>query len=690
VTTPGGFLPGPAGELVRCARFDDMILWRRARARANIVKRVLKQAEALLRTPRREPALSDCDIRRFMEGTHCRLYQKLGAQPAEDQGTQFTVWAPNAEHIYVIGDFNNWNETAHPLTRSATGGLWTGCVQEASVGDAYAYLIAAHGGDFHAKKADPFAVRTKTPDDPASVIADLNYPWSDAEWLESRKHKNLVDEPVSIYEVHLPSWGRNSGNKNRPLNYRDIAPALANHAVEMGFTHVELMPVMEHPDPETWGYKVTGFFAPACRYGLPQDLMYLVDHLHRRGIGVILDWSPAHFAPDGHGLYFFDGGHLFEHPDQRRGYHPQWTSYIFNYERPEVRSFLLSVAFFWLDRYHFDGFRMDAVTSMLYLDYARAEWLPNHRGGKENIGAISFMQDLNRHVHQNFPGVETFAEESTAWPKVSRPVADGLGFGFKWDMGWANDILRYLARNPIYRKYHHGELTFRSCYYAQENFLLPLSHDDVAHGKGSLVSQMPGDEWQQLASFRLLLGYLFAQPGKKLLFMGNEFGQLEGWRFDRDLNWTLLSRPAHSGVMQWTKDLNQLYRNEPALYETDCREEGFEWIDGSDHEQSVVSFLRRPRLGNPHLLAVFNFTPVLRTNYRLGVPLPGVWRELLNSDSTYYGGQNHGNLGKVCSSHLKWHGRDYSVSLTLPPLSALILKHTGRSNVPGSSRAEVF
>ncbi len=608
----------------------------------------------------------------FREGSHLRLYHKLGAHVTED-GVWFAVWAPRARDVFVMGDFNGWDPTRHPLERVDETGVWQGVVRPARPGHRYKYRITTASGQA-LDKADPFAFWSEPPPGNASVVWDLQYPWGDADWMRQRRRRNALDAPVSMYEVHLGSWLRGEGGRH--LTYREVAGRLAEYVGEQGFTHVEFLPVMEHPFYGSWGYQVTGYFAPTCRYGTPQDFMYLVDILHRAGVGVILDWVPSHFATDPHGLAGFDGSALYEHPDPRRGWHPDWGSAIFDYGRPEVRSFLLSSALFWLDRYHADGLRVDAVASILYLDYSRpeGEWLPNEYGGRENLDAIRFLRRLNEEVYRNFPDVQTVAEESTAWPMVSRPTSlGGLGFGLKWDMGWMHDTLTYFRRDPVYRKYHHRELTFRMLYAFTENFVLALSHDEVVHGKGSLWGKMAGDEWQKFAHLRLLLGYQYAQPGKKLLFMGGEFGQRREWDHEGSLDWHLLQDVRHAGVQRWVRDLNRLYRWEPALHELDCEPAGFEWIDPDDSDHSVLSFLRKSRHGRV-VAVVCNFTPVPREGYRVGVPRGGWWREVLNSDAAEYGGSGWGNLGGVRAEPQPHHGRPYSVSLNLPPLGVLFFR----------------
>jgi 1,4-alpha-glucan branching enzyme len=527
------------------------------------------------------------------------------------------------------------------------------------------------------EKADPFAFYSETPPKTGSIVWNLNYDWADQAWMKKRCAHNALDAPISIYEVHLGSWQRVSEEENRYLSYREVAPKLAEYLKQLGFTHVEFLPVMEHPFYGSWGYQVTGYFAPTSRYGTPQDFMYLVDYLHQHDIGIILDWVPSHFPSDEHGLGYFDGTHLYEHGDPRQGIHPDWNSFIFNYSRHEVRSFLLSNALFWLDKYHIDGLRVDAVASLIYLDYGRQEcdWIPNQYGGRENLEAIAFLRRLNEAIYLEKSDVQTVAEESTAWPMVSRPTyLGGLGFGLKWDMGWMHDTLEYMTKDPIYRKYHHNNLTFRMLYAFFENFVLPLSHDEVTHGKGSLLGKMPGDDWQKFANLRLLLGYMYAQPGKKLLFMGAEFGQWREWGHEESLEWHLLQYLPHSGLQQWVSDLNRFYRGEPALYELDFEQAGFEWIDCNDVEHSVISLIRKGRSRGDVITVVCNFTPVTHFNYRIGVPQPGFWKELLNSDAREYGGSAQGNLGGVEAAPIPFHGRPYSLTINVPPLAAVFLK----------------
>jgi 1,4-alpha-glucan branching enzyme len=622
--------------------------------------------------------LGEQDLHLFNEGTHTRLYRKLGAHLAAvdgQAGVTFAVWAPNAERVSVMGDFNGWDKARHPLRRVGASGIWQGFVPGLGPGAVYKYHLRSRLNGFVVDKADPVGFRQEPPPRTGSVVWDLAYSWGDAEWMRTRAERNSVGKPISIYEVHTGSWRRVAGEGNRSLGYRELALPLADYVQDLGFTHVELLPLMEHPFYGSWGYQTTGYFAPTSRFGPPQDLMFLIDTLHRRGIGVILDWVPSHFPTDEHGLAYFDGTHLFEHADRRKGHHPDWDSFIFNYGRHEVRSFLTSSAFFWLDAYHADGLRVDAVASMLYLDYSRkpGEWIPNAFGGRENLEAVDFLRRLNEHVYREYPDVQTIAEESTAWPMVSRPLyVGGLGFGLKWDMGWMHDTLEYMRQDPVHRKFHHDKLTFRQMYVHSESFVLPLSHDEVVHGKGSLLDKMPGEDRPRFANLRLLLAWMYAQPGKKLLFMGGEFGQGREWNHDASLDWSLLEVDRHAGVRDWVRDLNRFYREEPAMHERDAERGGFEWVDCNDAEASVVGLLRKGRDGGRVVLAVFNFTPLARSHYRLGVPAAGFWTERLNSDAVAYGGEGRGNLGGVEATPVSAHGRPCSLELTLPGLGAVL------------------
>jgi len=618
--------------------------------------------------------ITDEDLYLFNEGSHFRLYERMGAHPltvAGQHGTFCAVWAPNAEQVSVVGDFNQWDGTRHPLRSRGDSGIWEGFLAGLGKGASYKFHIATKYLGYVVDKADPFAFYSQTPPETASVIWDLNYQWEDEKWMEERRVHNSLNAPISIYEVHLGSWKRIREEDCRLPSYREAAPALADYVKKTGFTHVELMPIMEHPFYGSWGYQVTGYFAPTSRYGAPQDFMYFVDYLHRQGIGVILDWVPSHFPNDEHGLTFFDGTHLYEHADARKGMHPDWNTSIFNYGRNEIRSFLISSGLFWLDKYHIDGLRVDAVASMLYLDYSRkeGEWIPNQYGGRENLQAVDFIRRFNQEAYIAHSDIQTIAEESTAWPMATKPpYVGGLGFGFKWDMGWMHDTLKYISQDPVYRKYHHNELTFRSLYAFSENFIMPLSHDEVVHGKGALLSKMPGgDDWQKFANLRLLLGYMYAQSGKKLLFMGGEIGQWHEWDHNSSLDWNLLEYDPHKGLHRWVEDINRLYKNEPAMH-LDTDPAGFEWIDGGDADNSVISFLRKAASGEL-ILVVCNFTPVPRKNYLVGVPAGGYWKEILNSDGKEYWGSGLGNSGGVQADPVPIHGCNHSLNLTLPPLA---------------------
>jgi 1,4-alpha-glucan branching enzyme len=619
--------------------------------------------------------LTGHDLYLFREGTHTRLYDKLGAHLDAD-GATFAVWAPNAQSVSLVGDFNGWDPRTHPMQGSESG-VWEVAVPGVKQGAVYKYHVVSRHGNFSVDKADPYAFRSELPPRTASVVWDLSYTWNDADWMRHRKRRNALDAPWSVYEVHLGSWRRSPEEPGRLLSYREVAPQLADYCKRMGFTHVELMPIMEHPFYGSWGYQTTGYFAPSTRYGSPQDFMHFVDLLHQEGIGVILDWVPSHFPWDAHGLGFFDGTHLYEHSDPRQGHHPDWASAIFNYGRNEVRAFLASSAHFWLNRYHADGLRVDAVASMLYLDYGRkeGEWIPNRHGGRENLEAIEFLRFLNESVYRDFPDTQTIAEESTSWPQVSRPVyLGGLGFGMKWNMGWMHDTLNYFKNDPVHRKYHHDELTFSLWYAFHENFALPLSHDEVVHGKGSLIGRMPGDAWQQFANLRLLFGYMWSHPGKKMLFMGDEFGQRREWAHEQSLEWHVLGVDnRHEGVQRWVADLNRAYRSERALHGKDFAQDGFAWISRTDWAQSIVAFQRRDAGAAP-VVVVCNFTPIPRHGYRIGVPCGGLWQELLNSDAQEYGGSGVGNFGGVQAERQPYDGHEHSISLSLPPLGAIFLK----------------
>jgi 1,4-alpha-glucan branching enzyme len=624
--------------------------------------------------------LTEDDIFLFNEGSHFRLYEKLGAHLITHDGKQgacFAVWAPNAAEVSVIGDFNGWDRHRHPLRPRGSSGIWEGFIPGVGKGMPYKYFIRSHHEDRALEKADPFGIHNEVAPKTASVVWDLDFEWNDADWMAGRETHQKFDAPMSIYEVHLGSWMRVPEEGYRSLSYTELADRLTQYVLSMGFTHVEFMPVMEHPFFGSWGYQGLGYFSPTSRYGTPQEFMALIDTLHRSGIGVILDWVPSHFPVDPHGLGEFDGTHLFEHADPRKGFHPDWKSYIFNYGRNEVRSFLISSSLFWLDKYHADGFRVDAVASMLYLDYSRpqGEWVPNEHGGNENLEAISFLRRFNEETHGHYPGTLTIAEESTAWPMVSRPVfVGGLGFDMKWDMGWMHDSLAYFALDPVHRSYHHNKLTFRMIYAFHENYVLPLSHDEVVHGKGSLLGKMPGDAWQKFANLRLLFGYMYAQPGKKLVFMGGELGQESEWAHDRSVDWHMLDNPLHGGLQRWLQDLNRLYREAPAMHTGDFVGERFQWIDCNDSVHSTISLIRSGGETDDEVIAIFNFTPVPRPNYRVGVPGGRSWREVLNSDARDYGGSGQGNLGRLETTPVPFHGRRHSLNLTLPPLGVLFLK----------------
>ncbi len=626
--------------------------------------------------------LTSYDIYLFKEGKHQQLYDKLGSHPTSvdgREGTHFAVWAPNAKHVAVIGDFNQWRFGSHPLRLRGDGsGIWEGFIPEVSRGTLYKYHIESrsHRGR-SMDKGDPFALYWELPPRTASIVWDLKPSWDDEEWMRNRSGKNSLDSPWSIYEMHLGSWKRAPEDNNRWMTYRETAADLPDHLGETGFTHVEFLPIMEHPYSRSWGYQTLGYFSPTSRFGLPEDFIHLVNELHKRGFGVILDWVPSHFPSDAYGLADYDGTHLYEYADPRKGYHPDWNSYIFDFGKNEVRSFLMSSALFWLDKYHADGLRVDAVASMIYLDYSRkkGEWVPNKYGGRENLEAISFIRELNEAVYREHHDVQMIAEESTAWPMVSRPThVGGLGFGMKWNMGWMHDTLEYMTKDPVYRKHHHDQLTFSLWYAFAENFVLPLSHDEVVYGKRSLLDKMPGDMWQKFANLRLLYGYMYGHPGKKLLFMGGELGQWDEWDFEKSLDWHLLEDDKHRKLRLWLKDLNRFYRTEPAMHQLDFERLGFEWLDIQDWEKSIVSFARRARNPEHAVVSVCNFTPKPRKNYRLGVPSGGRWKEVLNSDALEYGGSGQGNLGGVEADHHPFHGRTDSISITLPPLGCLFFR----------------
>jgi len=624
-----------------------------------------------------QPTLSEFDLYLLAEGTHNRAYEKLGAHLSERngrRGVQFAVWAPNAERVSVIGDFNRW-DSATDLLRPSSAGVWEGFVAGIGSGAVYKYHIESRDRRYAVDKADPYGFAAEIRPSTASRVWNLQgYSWLDQFWMANRAKNNSLNSPISTYEVHLGSWKRVPEEGNRWLTYREMAPLLADYVHDAGFTHVEFLPIMEHPFDGSWGYQIIGYFAPTSRFGTPSDFMYLVDYLHQQGIGVILDWVPAHFPKDEAGLGYFDGSHLYEHADPKQGEQPDWNTFVFNYGRNEVQNFLINNALFWFDKYHIDGLRVDAVASMLYLDYGKREgqWIPNRYGGKENIDAINFLRAANERVYEAFPDVMMIAEESTSWPQVSRPTyLGGLGFGYKWNMGWMHDMLDYMSQDPVFRSYHHSEITFSLVYAFTENFVLPFSHDEVVYGKGSMLRKMPGDDWQKFANLRLLYGFMFGHPGKKLLFMGDEFGQWSEWNHDASLEWNLLNDPRHAGMRRWVRDLNTLYRGHAALHEFDSNPAGFEWVDCKDSQRSVISFLRRGPRPEDQILFVCNFTPVVRENYRVGVPLEGSWKEILNSDAPLYGGSGQGNFGSLSTIPLPIHGRPFTLNMRLPPLGVV-------------------
>ncbi|HEY5891349.1 MAG TPA: 1,4-alpha-glucan branching protein GlgB [Acidimicrobiia bacterium] len=622
--------------------------------------------------------LTEDDIFLWNEGTHHRLYEKLGAHPTPG-GTHFAVWAPNADRVSVIGDWNHWEPESDRLSRRGTSGIWEGFVPEAREMAAYKFRIG--NGRFAVSKADPFGFHHETPPATASKIWSLDYTWNDRAWMTARAGRSALTSPISVYEAHIGSWKRH--DDHRPMTYRELADDMPAYVAGLGFTHVELLPVMEHPFYGSWGYQTTGYFAPTSRYGTPQDFMALVDAFHEAEVGVILDWVPSHFPSDEHGLAYFDGTHLFEHADPRQGFHPDWKTLVYNYGRSEIPAFLISSALFWLDRYHIDGIRVDAVASMLYLDYSREDgaWIPNRHGGNENLEAVRFLQDLNQVAYQEYPDIQMIAEESTAWPMVSRPTnLGGLGFGLKWDMGWMHDTLDYLARNPIYRSYHHHQLTFRSMYSFTENFLLPLSHDEVVHGKKSLLRKMPGDEWQRFANLRLLLGMMYGAPGKKLLFMGAEFAQEDEWDHESQLDWGSRAKSGHDGISRLVGDLNRVYKETPALHEYDCDPSGFFWGEPNDSANGVIAHFRAGSSGGP-VLVVHNMTPVPHVGYRIGVSAPGRWVEILNTDAEIYGGSGYGNFGVLTTAEppIEHRGFPHSVEVTIPPLATVMLRYDAGS-----------
>lgn len=638
-------------------------------------------AEQEIEDPYRFPArMSDMDIHLHAEGTHYRTYDKLGAHVLELEGVRgvhFSVWAPNAQRVSVVGDFNRWDGRHHPMCQRGPSGLWELFVPGLEQGAVYKYEIKGQG-DFLGIKSDPYAFAAELRPNTASVVWDhAPYRWSDDEWMAQRRKTAWSDRPISVYEVHPGSWKRAPGESNRQLSYRELAETLVPYVKELGFTHIELMPVSEHPFDGSWGYQTVGYFAPTSRFGSPDDLKHFIDRCHQEGIGVILDWVPAHFPRDAHGLAYFDGSHLYEHADPRLGEHMDWGTLIFNYGRNEVRAFLLSNAMYWADMFHVDGLRVDAVASMLYLDYSRedGEWIPNEFGGRENLDAVEFLKKFNEIVHEEYPGFLTFAEESTAWPMVSRPVyLGGLGFDFKWNMGWMNDTLAYFSKEPIHRRFHHNEITFSLVYAFSENFILPFSHDEVVHGKGSLLGKMPGDDWQRFAELRLLYSYMYAHPGKKLLFMGDELAQHTEWDAHTELPWDLLQQAPHRDLKSLVQALNGIYRDCPPLYEVDATWEGFEWIDIYDSDNSTLSFIRKASDPGDQLVCVFNMTPVVRHGFRLGVALPGTYREVLNTDAGSFGGSNVLNTWPMSAENVPWSDKPYSVALSLPPLAGVYLR----------------
>ncbi|HEY0244759.1 MAG TPA: 1,4-alpha-glucan branching protein GlgB [Mucilaginibacter sp.] len=623
---------------------------------------------------------TDFDIALFQSGKHYKLYEKLGSHVVEYKGvvgTYFAVWAPNAQYVAVMGGFNGWNRDSHLLyIRWDTSGIWEGFIPHVGNGEAYKYFIKSTTGE-ELEKGDPFALRWEEPPRTASIVADTYYEWQDTSWMATRHEHNSLNKPYSVYEVHLGSWARNVESPDAFYTYEQMADRLVPYVKDMGFTHIELMPIMEHPFYPSWGYQVSGYFAASSRYGTPQQLMLLIERFHQEGIGVILDWVPSHFPGDAHALYNFDGTHLYEHADVRKGFHPDWKSYIFNYGRNEVRAFLISNALFWLDRYHADGLRVDAVASMLYLDYSRkhGEWETNRYGGNENLEAISFLKEFNEACYSHFPDIQTIAEESTAFTGVSRPVfLGGLGFGMKWMMGWMHDTIKYFSEDPIHRKYHHNQITFSLIYAFTENFMLPLSHDEVVYGKGSMLRKMPGDEWQQFANLRLLYGFMFTHPGTKLMFMGDEFAQGEEWNYQYSLDWHVMQYPNHQGMAAAVKALNHLYRSEPALYEKGFDYTGFEWIDGGNANDSILVYTRKGYDAKNDLVVVLNMTPVVRHDFRIGVPAGGEWKEVFNSDAKDFWGSGVINAGVSHTEVVNWHGRENSIKITVPPLAAVVFK----------------
>jgi 1,4-alpha-glucan branching enzyme len=658
--------------------------------KASVKKITTPEAVETTTLERVEPysRFTEFDIGLFQSGKHYKLYEKFGSHVVEHKGvvgTYFAVWAPNAQYVAVTGNFNYWDRGTHKLNpRWDSSGIWEGFIPHIGVGEVYKYFIKSSTGE-ELEKSDPFALRWELPPSTASIVVDTFYEWKDQDWMATRYQHNALDKPYSVYEMHVGSWARNPESPDEFLSYRQLAEKLVPYITEMGFTHVEFMPIMEHPYYPSWGYQISGFFAASCRYGTPQDLMFLVEELHKAGIGVILDWVPSHFPGDAHALYNFDGTHLYEHADMRKGFHPDWKSYIFNYGRNEVRAFLISNALFWLDRYHVDGLRVDAVASMLYLDYSRkhGEWEPNIYGGNENLEAISFLKEFNQAVYAHFPDTQTIAEESTSFTGVSRPVyTGGLGFGMKWMMGWMHDSINYFEEDPINRKYHHNVITFSLIYAFTENFMLPFSHDEVVYGKGSMLRKMPGDEWQQFANLRLLYSFMFTHPGTKLLFMGAEFGQGTEWNFQQSLEWYVLQYPNHNGIKETVKALNKLYRSEPALYEKGFDYTGFEWIDGGNANDSILVYARKGYNEDDDLVVVLNMTPVIRHDFRVGVTQAGDWKEIFNSDAENLWGSGILNSNPVSSEAINWHGRDNSINITIPPLGASIFKRGKAKDVP--------
>ncbi len=675
--------PEPVPAEIKAAKPTKTVKAKVAKAKTATVKKAVKPKE---RTYEEWKAIvpysrfTDFDIALFQSGKHYKLYEKFGSHVVEHGGvigTYFAVWAPNAHYVSVIANFNGWNKASHPLyVRWDGSGIWEGFIPNVGNGEVYKYFINSTTGE-DLEKSDPFALRWEVPPLTGSIVADTFYEWSDSAWMANRYQHNALDKPYSVYEVHMGSWARNWESPDDFYTYAQLAGKLVPYVKEMGFTHVEFMPIMEHPYYPSWGYQVSGYFAASSRYGTPQQLMYLIEEFHKAGIGVILDWVPSHFPGDAMALYNFDGSHLYEHADERKGFHPDWKSYIFNYGRNEVRAFLISNALFWLDRYHVDGLRVDAVASMLYLDYSRkaGEWEPNVFGGNENLEAISFLKEFNEACYGHFPDTQTIAEESTSFTGVSRPVfLGGLGFGMKWMMGWMHDTIKYFSNDPIHRKFHHNQLTFSMIYAFTENFMLPFSHDEVVYGKGSMLRKMPGDEWQQFANLRLMYSYMFTHPGTKLLFMGAEFGQGDEWNYQHSLQWHVLEYPNHQGVSETIKVLNHLYKTEPALYEKAFDPAGFEWIDGGNANDSVLVYTRKGHDANNDLVIVLNMTPVSRHDFRIGVPAAGNWKEIFNSDAHNFWGSGITNTTALKSEAVSWHGRDNSINVILPPLGASVFK----------------